>query len=115
MASKIIGRTCCPFQCGHDAAHVKIKTDKEPGKAAALPYVYCPGCGMMAHARTERQAHALAAISRPEKGNESPVPVQTPTPTGNPPPVVEPVAEPVPVPAPKPAGLFDLLWAKEVA
>lgn len=119
MASQIIGRTCCPFKCGHDAAHVKIKTDKEPGKTA-YPYVYCPGCGMMAHARNERQGLALAAISRPEAGAAGPVHAPTPTPTGILPPVPDPVPNPAPTPEPTapptpkpPAGLFDSLWSKK--
>ncbi len=100
MASKILGRTVCPIRCGHDAAHVKIKTDKEAGKTA-YPYVYCPACTYMGHTKTEAQAKALAAITRPEKIDASHV--GTPTGEANP--------TPTDTPAPKPSaplGIFGL-------
>jgi hypothetical protein len=107
MASKIIGRAPCLLKCGHDAAHVKLKTDKAAG-ATAWPYLYCPGCGVMVHTKNREQAAHLAAMTRPEKTDDSPVPVPIPTPTGNSAPVAEPVPEPTPS-APKVAdSLFDL-------
>lgn len=69
MASKNLGRTACPIQCGHTAAFVKIKTDKAEGKAA-YPYVHCAGCGTQLHTRSEEQARHLLAITRAEKGAE---------------------------------------------
>lgn len=110
MASKMLGRTPCLLKCGHEAAHVKIKTDKEPGKAA-FPYVYCPGCGSMCHTKTDEQAAALARLTRAEKTDPAPVPVHVPTPTRNPAPVDVPEPKPTvtPPPAPKPhGGLFSL-------
>jgi hypothetical protein len=109
MASKLLGRAVCPLKCGHEAAHVKIKTDKGEGKEA-YPYVYCPACGFMGHTKNHQQAAALAALTRPEK-TDSPVGVRTPT--EDPGPVVEsdPVAEPVPAPVPAPKvadGIFGL-------
>lgn len=65
MTSKILGRTTCLIQCGHTAAHVKIKTDKASG--TAFPYVYCPACGFMSHTKNDDQAKHLLTITRPEK------------------------------------------------
>lgn len=112
MASKLLGRTPCLIKCGHEAAHVKIKTDKEPGKAA-FPYVYCPGCGHMSHTKTDEQAAALAKLTRAEKHDSAPVHVHTPTPTGNLAPVAVPeaTAKPTPPPPPKPAGGIFSLFA----
>jgi hypothetical protein len=107
MASKIIGRVTCLIQCGHGAAHVKLKTDKAEG-ATAWPYVFCPACGHMAHTKNREQAAALARLTRPEKTDDSPVPVQIPTPTGISPPVVEPVAPPTPTPPKAAGGIFDM-------
>ncbi len=105
MASKIIGRTVCPLRCGHDAAHVKIKTDKEEGKTA-YPYAYCPGCGCMQHTKNEGQARALAALTRLDKIDQPAPEIPAPTPTGKIVPVV--VQKPTPTPSPKPSGLFGL-------
>ncbi|WP_373987014.1 hypothetical protein [Duganella sp. BuS-21] len=111
MASKLLGRVPCPVKCGHDAAFVKIKTDKEGGKAA-YPYVHCPGhnCGIQLHTRTQEQAQHLLAMTRPEKGapdvpaappgDEKPEPVLAPAQTEKSP--------PMPV---KSAGLFGGLFA----
>lgn len=65
MASEILGRTECPIRCGHMAAHVKRKTDKQSGKA--YPYVHCRGCGCQMHIKNEEQEAYLSAITRPEK------------------------------------------------
>lgn len=90
MASKTLGRVVCPIQCGHQAAFVKVKTDKETG--TAYPYVHCAGCGVQMHTRSQEQAEHLLAITRAEKGAEpaqdaqkqppsdDPAPVDTPTP-----------------------------------
>lgn len=107
MASKIIGRCSCLLKCGHEAAHVKLKTDKAAG-ATAWPYMYCPGCGVMVHTKNREQAAHLAALTRPEKTEESPVPVPIPTPTGNPAPVAVPEPIPTPVPPKVETGLFAL-------
>ena len=66
MASKTLGRVPCPIRCGHDAAQVKIKTDK--GEKAAHPYVHCAGCGVQLHTRSAGQAEYLMGITRPEVG-----------------------------------------------
>jgi len=90
MASKLLGRTVCPLKCGHEAAFVKVKTDKEAGKTA-YPYVHCPGhnCGVQLHTRSEGQARSLLAITRPEAGvpdapaappSHEPAPVDTSAP-----------------------------------
>lgn len=90
MASQTLGRTPCPIQCGHQAAFVKVKTDKPTG--TAYPYVHCASCGTQLHTRSEEQAKHLLAITRGEKGvepaqdaqkrppSEEPAPVDTPTP-----------------------------------
>jgi len=95
MASKTLGRTACPITCGHDAAHVKIKTDKA---TTAYPYVHCRNCGAQLHTKTEEQAAYLLKQTRPEALD---VPAALPTPTPSP---VEPAPPPVP-PAP-PARRF---------
>lgn len=107
MASKTLGRVACPISCGHTAAQVKIKTDK--GEKTAYPYVHCAACGVQLHTRSEDQARALLAVTRPEKGAQD-------APAA--PPAAEPVAD-VPAAAPKletppapvkRAGLFDGLF-----
>jgi hypothetical protein len=70
MTSKILGRTTCPIRCGHEAAHVKIKTDKASG--TAFPYVHCRACGWQGHTKNEEQAGHLLAITRPEKLDDVP-------------------------------------------
>lgn len=85
MASKTLGRTACPC-CSYDAAHVKIKTDKEEGKTAH-PFVYCRECGIQMHTRTREQAEHLLRKTRAEK-------------LDLPPPAPEPAKEPAPAPAP---------------
>lgn len=65
MASDTLGRTSCPLNCGHDAAHVKIKNDKASGKA--YPYVHCRGCGCQLHTKNDEQAKYLLTITRKEK------------------------------------------------
>ena len=84
MASKILGRTACPC-CPHEAAHVKLKTDKAEGQTA-YPYVHCKGCGIQMHTRTQEQAEHLLRKTRAEK-------LDLPTPL------------PEPEPAPAPADL----------
>jgi hypothetical protein len=112
MASKLLGRVACPISCGHDAAFVKIKTDKEGGKAA-YPYVHCPGhnCGIQLHTRSEGQARALLAMTRPEKGAEdapaAPPAAELPLPA----PAPAPPQRTPPAPAKPSAGLFDGLFA----
>ena len=95
MASQILGRTACPISCGHDAAHVKIKTDKA---TKAHPYVHCRGCGCQLHTKTDEQAAHLLKRTRPE-ALDAPVPAPTPTPRQVETPVSAPPA-PVP-PAPQ--------------
>jgi hypothetical protein len=95
MASKTLGRITCPIGCGHTAAQVKLKTDKEEGKAA-YPYVHCAGCGIQLHTRNEEQANHLLRSTRPEKAQEAPKPA----------PVTPIEADDTDTPAPpaKPAG-----------
>lgn len=83
MASKTLGRIACPIQCGFDAAHVKLKTDKAEGKTA-FPYVHCPSCGTQLHTKTEEQAGHLLKRTRAEK--LAPEIPPTPTETVAPPP-----------------------------
>lgn len=100
MASKTLGRTVCPIKCGHEAAFVKVKTDKPTG--TAYPYVHCASCGTQLHTRSEEQAKHLLAITRAEKGAQDAPPAP-------------PNPDPAPVDAnpPKPpkkggAGLFPM-------
>ncbi|MET2990772.1 hypothetical protein [Herbaspirillum seropedicae] len=86
MASKILGRTACPC-CDHDAAHVKLKTDKAEGQTA-YPYVHCRDCGIQMHTRTQHQAEHLLKRTRAEKLDQP-----------------APAPEPAPAPAPAPADL----------
>ena len=81
MASNTIGRTDCPVKCGHTAAFVKLKTDKEAGKTA-YPYVHCAGCGVQLHTRSQAQAEHLLAITRGEKGAEAAQDAQKRPPSG---------------------------------
>lgn len=108
MASKTLGRVSCPISCGHTAAQVKIKTDK--GEKTAYPYVHCAACGVQLHTRSEDQARALLAMTRPEKGvQDAPAPapaVERPAEA----PAPAPVAETPPAPAKRAAGLFDGLF-----
>lgn len=69
MASKTLGRVACPVGCGHEAAQVKLKTDKEAGKQA-YAYVHCAGCGVQLHTRSDEQARHLLRMTRAEKGAE---------------------------------------------
>lgn len=64
MASKTLGRIQCPI-CPHNAAHVKVKTDKTTG--TAYPYIHCAGCGCQLHTKNEEQAGYLLGKTRPEK------------------------------------------------
>lgn len=99
MGSPIIGRTACP-ECGFGAAHVK--------ESPKCIYRYCPECGSMHHAKTERQKSDLTAKMRPEGGA---APTPTPTPTGKaseapaaaPPTPTPTPAKATPTPTPKPA------------
>jgi predicted nucleic acid-binding Zn-ribbon protein len=61
MASKMLGRACCP-ECDFQSAHVKINTDKETAKA----YRHCPECGAQYFPRNAAQAERLLAKMRPE-------------------------------------------------
>lgn len=70
MASNTLGRVVCPIGCGHNAAQVKIKTDKQSG--TAYPYVHCASCGVQLHTKNEEQARLLLAITRKEKGVDTP-------------------------------------------
>jgi hypothetical protein len=102
MASKTLGRIDCPIGCGHKAAQVKLKTDKEEGKTA-YPYVHCAGCGIQLHTRNEEQAGHLLRSTRPEKGVEPHAPASAAP--------GEPEPSPAP-PAPRSASpLFDGLFA----
>jgi hypothetical protein len=104
MASKLLGRVACPVGCGHAAAFVKIKTDKEGGREA-FPYVHCPACGVQLHTRSDEQARHLLTMTRPEQTGD-----------GAEPPTAPPAArqaarapDPVPLPQKAPAsagGLF---------
>ncbi len=103
MASNTLGRVICPIGCGHNAAQVKIKTDKASG--TAYPYVHCAGCGVQLHTRNDEQAKHLLAITRKEKGADP-----APAPEAAPP---SPESAPVdtnPPPAPKkaPGALFPM-------
>lgn len=77
MASKLLGRVACPVGCGHEAAFVKIKTDKEGGREA-FPYVHCPACGVQLHTRSDDQARHLLAMTRPEKVGDGAEPPTAP-------------------------------------
>lgn len=103
MASNTLGRVVCPIGCGHNAAQVKIKTDKASG--TAYPYVHCAGCGIQLHTRNEEQARYLLANTRKEKGVD-PVPA---TPAAPPSPDPAPVEEIPPAPPKKaPGALFPM-------
>lgn len=94
MGSPIIGRTACP-ECGFGAAHVK--------ESPKCIYRYCPECGSMHHAKTERQKKDLTAKMRPEGGQvATPTPTPTPTPTG-PGDEAQAAAPPTGTPTPTPA------------
>lgn len=101
MASKTLGRTNCPVNCGHTAAFVKLKTDKGEGKAA-YPYVHCAGCGVQLHTRSEEQARHLLAITRGEKGAD-PAPEPQKRPPGD---EQSPAGSDAPPAPKKPAGGF---------
>jgi hypothetical protein len=106
MASITLGRIACPVGCGHEAAQVKLKTDKEAGKTA-FPYVHCAGCGIQLHTKNEEQAALLLKITRKEKVIDLPA-----APEGGakaPPVVAAPEVTPKP-PAPA-GGLFGGLFA----
>jgi len=103
MASKTLGRVICPIGCGHQAAQVKIKTDKASG--TAYPYVHCAGCGMQAHTRNEEQARHLLAITRKEKGADA-APDAPAAPPGDEPAPVDTSAPPPPKKAR--SGLFPM-------
>jgi hypothetical protein len=108
MASKTLGRVACPISCGHNAAQVKIKTDK--GEKAAYPYVHCAGCGVQLHTRSEDQAAHLLGLTRAENG--APALLAAPPAAERPAEVLAPAAkqETPPAPAKSPAGLFDGLF-----
>lgn len=109
MASKTLGRVSCPISCGHTAAQVKIKTDKGEDKTA-YPYVHCASCGVQLHTRSEDQARALLAMTRPEKGVQSaPAAPQAPD-AVEVTPAATPAPETPPAPAKRAAGLFDGLF-----
>jgi hypothetical protein len=74
MASITLGRVVCPIGCGHQAAQVKLKTDK--GEKTAYPYVHCAGCGIQLHTRNDEQGKYLLKGARPEKG-AAPEPIKT--------------------------------------
>lgn len=95
MGSPIIGRTACP-ECGFGAAHVK--------ESPKCIYRYCPECGSMHHAKTERQKSDLTAKMRPE-GGAAPTPTPTPTGKASEAPAAAPPtpAKATPTPTPKPA------------
>lgn len=99
MASKTLGRVKCPINCGHDAAQVKVKTDKPTG--IAYPYVHCASCGVQLHTKNEEQSRLLLAITRPEKGA-----VDAPAAPPSPEPAPEDTVTPPP-PKKAPGGLFD--------
>lgn len=112
MASKTLGRMDCPIGCGHTAAQVKLKTDKEAGKTA-FPYIHCAGCGIQLHARNDEQARHLLAMTRAEKIIEPATKPETwEAPEGaakdetTPAPVLVP-----PKPLAQPGGLFGGLFA----
>lgn len=58
MAATIKGRKGCPF-CGFGSAHVKQTEGKHP-------YLHCPECGVMTHAKSGAQARLIVAGMRPE-------------------------------------------------
>jgi hypothetical protein len=105
MASKTLGRVACPIGCGHQAAQVKLKTDK--GEKTAYPYVHCAGCGMQLHTRNQDQAEHLLKITRPEKGVDAPeTPPAPPKADEATPAPVAPQARPA-----APPGLFGGLFS----
>ncbi len=73
MASELIGRIACPFECGFGAAHVKRRTDKGEG-VPVFAYVYCPACQHTMHTKNNDRSDALVARST------LPVPVPVPVP-----------------------------------
>ena len=107
MASKTLGRVACPISCGHTAAQVKIKTDK--GEKPAYPYVHCAGCGCQLHTRSDDQANALLAMTRPEKGAQA-APAAPPAAEQAPPVPAAAPEEKTPQAPVKRAGLFDGLF-----
>jgi hypothetical protein len=54
----ILGRMAC-FLCGFGAAHVKRSDGKRP-------YVHCPECGVMTHAKSGHQERLMLERSKPE-------------------------------------------------
>lgn len=96
MASNTLGRVVCPIGCGHQAAQVKLKTDKTDGKVA-YPYIHCAGCGIQLHTRSKEQAAHLLKSTRLETALAgAPVPLPD-----------VPESTKMPMPAPKPGGFFD--------
>lgn len=76
MAATIIGRKACGF-CGFGAAHVKQTEGKHP-------YLHCPECGVMTHAKSGAQARLIVAGMRPEGQQPEPVQAQAPSPAAKP-------------------------------
>jgi len=103
MASNTLGRVVCPIGCGHNAAQVKIKTDKPSG--TAYPYVHCASCGVQLHTKNEEQARLLLAITRKEKGVDAPVAAPAAPPSADPAPVD---INPAPPPKKASSALFPL-------
>lgn len=76
MAATIKGRKGCPF-CGFGAAHVKQTEGKHP-------YLHCPECGVMTHAKSGAQARLIVAGMRPEGQQPEPAQAQAPSPAPSP-------------------------------
>lgn len=101
MAATIKGRKGCPF-CGFGAAHVKQTEGKHP-------YLHCPECGVMTHAKSGAQARLIVAGMRPEgQQQQAAEPAQAPAaaPAAKP---AEPAKNNTPEKAPKPASWLDSL------
>lgn len=56
----IVGRLAC-FLCGFAHAHVKRTEGKRP-------YVHCPECGIMSHAKSGHQERLMLERCKPEPG-----------------------------------------------
>lgn len=104
----IIGRIECPLG-DNPAAHVKQNPHKNP-------YIHCPECGFMGHAKNGTQKRLMLAKMRPE-GGAAPTPPATLDPiivkggarAAAPAPAPEPTAPAAPV---KRAGFWDQLAGK---
>lgn len=100
MGAPIIGRTACP-ECGFGNAHVK--------RSEKCDYRFCPECGAIYHAKTERQKADLATKTRP-LGVGGPTPTQGAPAVASPAPTptqakaeAKPAKAPAPTPTPTPA------------